>query len=189
MKILKENPKFINKKIVYNDFFKEKDQKKILLEEQNYKYSYHMIITYKSNNHYKEIVKKIYNSNNKDILKMFSWNCGTKKNYKLKDKNHKKKNHTHAILFSNTLLNLDLIEKNLNINVNDLDIKLVKTYTCVKDILKYIFDGHHIFKARLFIKKIFKKVFNNIKTLFKKLTISAGFGLSLKNQIGLIMKT
>ncbi len=39
MKILKENPKFINKKIVYNDFFKEKDQKKILLEEQNYKYS------------------------------------------------------------------------------------------------------------------------------------------------------
>lgn len=189
MKILKENPKFINKKIVYNDFFKQKDQKKILLEEQNYKYSYHLIITFKNNLQYKETIKKIYNSNNKLIEKFYSWNCGTRKYFKNKNKNrHKKKNHIHSILFSNTLLNLDLISKNLNIDISDLDIRLVETYTCVKDILKYIFDGHHIFKAKCFIKKIRRKVFNSFKTILKKLSVSSDNDFIYRS-VGVVMKT
>lgn len=155
------------KKIVYSRYFTKKDQQKIEQKKKEFKYSYHICITYNHQKQFNQVFKHIFNNNSGLIS--FNWVCGTKRKFNSKKPNrHKKRLHTHSIVFSNIQLSEEKILENYK-NIKSLDIKIIEIYDLV-GLFKYLFDGHHIIKSYKIIKKIRRKVFR-IKTIFKKLRL------------------
>lgn len=167
------------KKIVYSQYFTKKDQQKILQKNKEFKYSYHICITYNNENQFNQVFKHIFNNNNN--LYCFNWICGTKRKFDSKKPNrHKKKLHTHSIIFSNIPLSEEKILKTYK-NLKNLDIKIIEIYD-LDGLFKYLFDGHHIIKSYKTIKKIRRKVFK-IKTIFKKLRLIDNDFIIQKNRV------
>ena len=173
------------KKIVYSQHFTKKIQEKIEQKEKEFKFFYHVVITYRDKNQFNQVFKHIFN-NNKNLIS-FNWVCGTKRKFNNKANNrHKKRYHSHSVVFSDVQLSEELILKTFK-DLENLDIKIILGYD-LKGLLGYIFDGHHIFKSSKIIKKIRRLVFNSFKTILKKLSISMNIDFIYKPK-GVIMKT
>lgn len=106
--------------------------------------------------------------------KLYGWMCGTKRNFKVdKNKNHLKKPHFHSILLSNLdISELDLLIEFKKIFKNDklincFQLKKIQFSDQVDIVLKYIHDGHHILKM-----KIYKFRYKKIKLFINPITIN-----------------
>ncbi|MFV7790426.1 hypothetical protein ACNO6Z_06155 [Aliarcobacter lanthieri] len=130
------------RKIQYTRHFTKQHHDKILEQSHTFIYQYHLVITYKNIKTQRDLFKSLFKN---DInLKTYNYACYNKKGYTKANKlsnRHKGKIHTHSLILSKYQLEIeDIIDIS---KFKDCDIKLVKVYSHLNDVIAYIFDGHH----------------------------------------------
>lgn len=131
------------RRAIHTRHFSRLHYKKILEKCDTFKYQYHLIITYKNIVTQKSLFKSLFRNNNSIIT--YNYACYNRKGYSKNNRNntnrHKAKIHTHTLVLAKNELELENI---INMSkFKDCDIKLVKVYSHIDDVIRYIFDGHH----------------------------------------------
>ncbi|PWE20210.1 hypothetical protein DF188_08530 [Aliarcobacter skirrowii] len=135
------------RKTLYTQHFSKQHHRKILEKCNTYEHQYHLIITYKNITTQKSLFKALFKNNNNIIT--YNYACYNRKGYSKNNSNntnrHKAKIHTHTLVLAKHELELENI---INLSrFRGCDIKLVKVYSHINDLISYIFDGHHTILA------------------------------------------
>ena len=174
------------RKALHTQHFSRLHHRKILEKCNTFKYQYHLIITYKNITKQKSLFKSLFKNNNNIVT--YNYACYNKKGYLKHNSNtnrHKAKIHTHTLVLAKHELELqDIIDLK---KFEGCDIKLVKVYSSVDDVISYVFDGHHTILANSN-----KYSFYNIKPCTGKtkylesVTTNTSTTLTLKQKISLL---
>lgn len=123
--------------MTYNKFYTKIIEDYILDSANDYKYKYHIVITFPNVANTDDYISSVYEYLNNTSFFLFAWHCNTNRKYKKASNHHTRKKHIHMILFTNSEFNL----KKYDTTITDI--------YYLYGVLEYIHDGHHI------IKKIF----------------------------------
>lgn len=137
------------------EYFTPKILNRMLSFLYTHEHFYHLVITYKSKQVFKDLHEYLDDELEEFGARTFAYNCGTKRGSTKDEGNrHKLKAHSHSIIFSKTPILWGLVNNSLMSKFEGLDIVVVVGYK-FDGLIDYIFDGHHIYKGAHF---------HNIKT-------------------------
>ncbi len=176
------------RKTLYTQHFSKQNHIKILEKSNTFKYQYHLIITYKNITKQRELFKSLFKNNNNIIT--YNYACYNRKGYSKQNSNtnrHKAKIHTHTLVLAKHELELENI---INMSkFRECDIKLVKVYSHINDVISYIFDGHHTILSNSNRYSFYGYATGAGKTKAKYLeNVTTTTNLTLKQQISLLRR-
>lgn len=176
------------RKTIYTQHFSKQNHIKILEKCNTFKHQYHLIITYKNIVTQRSLFKSLFKNNHNIVT--YNYACYNKKGYSKSNNNinrHKAKIHTHTIVLSKNELELENI---INLyKFKGCDIKLVKVYSHINDVISYVFDGHHTILANSNRYSFYGYAICTGKTKAKYSdSVTTTKNLTLKQQISLLRR-